>query len=139
MSVHKERSPASGVVTKIARDTEVTLGRTSRKGGRKWIHVTLFGGAAGYIPAETRLLLIEEHRLDQTKADVYDRPTGSGRVVKRFAKGDRFFVTGQAEGGGETWYRIRDKRGMEGFLPTNTKIVALDGGLFGSLRKLFGR
>ena len=132
----KERSPDSEVVTKIARDTEVTLGRTSRKGGQKWTQVTLFGGATGYIPAETRLLLIEEHRLNEPRADVYDRPTGSGRVLKRLIQGDTFLVTGKAEGGGETWYRIRDKKGTEGYLPTSTKIVTLGGGFF---RKLFGR
>ena len=119
--VYKDTSEKGNWVTRLGWDSEVRVGKTIEKEGRKWLQVKLPDNQEGYISGDVPMS--REASLDQLKAEFYQKPGVPFDPPRRRQKGDRFYVqTGAVEHDGKKWLRIIDQRVIKGYLSADTKL-----------------
>lgn len=108
-------------VTELAVGSEVELGRITKRSGRKWLEVALFNGQQGYLSADTKVFHLKQATLVQKEVDVHAVPSVQSASIAQFKKNARFYLLETVRQGNETWVKVRDCAGREGFIDGRTK------------------
>jgi SH3-like domain-containing protein len=126
--VFSKADGSSLLLTRVAAGEEMDLGRSVKGRDGDWVEVTLADGRRGYIAGDTRIYKIKTASLKQDEADMLERPSFDAARKMRLTRGQKFLLLDVLEAGRESWVRIRDMQGREGYIHGETSIAAEEEG-----------
>ena len=121
-TVFSEPDSNSPAVTELAVGSEIDLGAVRNNLGKKWVATTLPNGQQGYLPGETRVFHIKPATLLQNDVKLYAEPSVQSEVKTSYAKNAKFYLVENVKQDNQSWVRIRDDSGNEGFIDGQTRI-----------------
>ncbi len=101
--------------------SEIEFGGTRRKAGKQWVPITLSTGQQAYIPAETHIYVIRQGALMEKEVDVHSEPSSGSLVKQQLKRGAKLFILQVKRDEGQSWVRVRDESGNEGFISGETR------------------
>jgi len=125
VTVYSDQDLQSPPITELSAGTEVEIGGVTKKAGKSWVFIDLPTGQRGYLPGDTRIFHIKPVKLLQKNVDAYAEPSMGSFPRASYKKGDRFYLTDTVAQGGQTWVKVRDASGVEGFIDGKTRIKAV--------------
>ena len=126
VAVRADMDPRAPVVMDVDAGDEVDLGKVRERDGQPWVKVRLRDGSSGYLPGDTKVMVMKETALLQEEVEVHASPTMQSPLQRRFKKGERFYLLDVVKNDAEEWVRVRDFSGEEGFIPGETRIRVIE-------------
>lgn len=125
VKVYSDVNDPAITITELSVGSEVEIGGLKKKDGKSWVGVTLSNGQKGYISGEARIFHIKKVMLNQGNANVYSAPSTQSAVKTMFKKRTTFFLTDTVKQDNQSWIKIRDMQGLEGFIEPKTRIIVI--------------
>ncbi len=133
-SVFAGPSLHSPLVAELDPGTEAELGATHRHAGRDWTVIKLADARRGFVDASISYLSVKPARIVQPGGvNMRAEPTLESPLRRRLISGEEITPLALSEHEGRAWLRVRDGRGIEGFLPADTPLGAAVPGFLESL------
>ncbi|WP_181592932.1 SH3 domain-containing C40 family peptidase [Paenibacillus sp. YN15] len=88
-----------------------------------WYRIEDQNGQQGYISASDKYMEIESNAEVIYGVNMRKAPNTSGDVIRMLAKGEELLVLEKAN---DSWYKVRDAAGVEGYASTNSKYIKLN-------------
>ena len=117
---------ASPPLAKLKSGTEIDLGKLIKSEDCDWVEAVFGKSRRGYIRGATRIFEIRPATLDQDRADLFERPSFQGARKGRLTRGQALSLIATVPGDKGDWVRVRDSRGVEGFIHGQTKIQKIE-------------
>jgi hypothetical protein len=112
----------SAPIVELAPGSQLELGVVKDIDGMKWITATLSDGQWGYMPGDTKINFALRLKLFEKEAIVYSEPFTNSAVVTHMKK-DTIYDVIPFGNHDQTWARIRDSYGNEGYIHGTTRGV----------------
>lgn len=120
--VYPEPSDESISMATLQKGEEFELGKVIRKKREVWVTITLSSGQEGYISGNTKIFGFKKVQLLNTFEDMIDKPGEESAVVKSYPKNTILNAIGVEKVGDDSWVKVKDEDGVEGFIRGNAKI-----------------
>jgi len=121
ITVYAEPDANSRQIGNLNINDEVRFGRTFFKDGDRWNKVWLPDGSVGYAEA-AECFRIKKVIINQTKADLYPRPTIEEEHAKRVYKNSFYYLINRFVYDGDSWYELRNAEGKTYYTPSHMSI-----------------
>lgn len=134
--VYQEAVEGSISVTTLRRGDEFEIGKVIRQKKNAWVTVTLENGFTGYITGDTHIFSIQQVESIANDLEMHEAPDPTSPVLSVIPKKTLFTVRGAEKHEEETWYRVQDGEGVDGFIKSGIKLRARPQVTEGSARKM---
>jgi uncharacterized protein YgiM (DUF1202 family) len=101
--------------------SEVEIGPTKRKAGKMWVPVVLSTGQKAYIPGDAKLHIIREGSIMDNNVEMHSEPSAESQVKQQLKRNTRLSILEVIKQENQTWVRVRDISGNEGYIPGETR------------------
>ena len=122
VEVHAGPSSHSRVIAQLEAPDLVELHKLWKQNGG-WVAIRMPDGSMGYMPAGTKVVLIQRLQLKADSVEVFDQPVVGRIPAQTLVKGTAFWsipITGNPG-----WVMVRLDSGRLGYIPGSTKVAVL--------------
>ncbi len=115
-----EGNPIS--IASLEKGSEIEIGPAKKKAGKLWVPVVMSTGQKAYIPGETKLHIIREGTVMDASVDLHSYPSTESVVKQQLKRNTRLTILEVMNEEGQTWVRVRDGSGTEGYIRGETRV-----------------
>ncbi len=115
-----EGNPIS--IATLDKGTEIEIGPAKKKAGKLWVPVIMSTGQQAFIPGETKLHIIREGTVMDASVDLHSDPSIESPVKQQLKRNTRLTILEVLTTEGQTWVRVRDTSGSEGYIRGETRV-----------------
>ncbi len=123
-------------MTSIRKGDEFEIGKVIRKKKNTWVTVTLDNGVTGYISGDTHIFSIQQVEAIGNDLEVHETASDESPVLTVIPRKTLFLVRGAEKVDEDTWYRVEDSAGVQGYIQAGPRLRARPQVTLQSARKM---